>query len=108
MLSWLRLWDEVVFGSPTPLKNAGPADGGLGSKTKGSSALNIGGGGGGGSGDRGGRKFEKRVDYQNVEAFSSVEVSIHSPLFDISLSLSFVSSYKMDASQSTSRVQIEG
>ncbi len=77
ILSWLRLWDEAVFGRPTPLRTTGGSSGG--------------GGGAGGRGGKGGvatgegakgkgatpkgRRFEKRVEFQNPETFSGVEVS---------------------------------
>ena len=83
LLSWLRLWDEVVFGCPPPLKNAGdsgPSGHGpsrhkasFGDKRK----RNI-------ASDTGNRKkattkekkFEKWFEYQNPMAFADVEVCI--------------------------------
>ncbi len=83
LLSWLRLWDEVVFGSPTPFRASGSKDsapnavGKSGGDRRGGKTSISGGGGAGGKGTNlaGTKKFDKRVDYQNPESFSVAEVS---------------------------------
>ena len=69
LLSWLRLWDEVVFNRPVPLKaSTVPAKpGGGGAKP-----------GGGGPGNKEtpkGKKFEKRVEVQDPSTFAGQDVS---------------------------------
>ena len=81
ILSWLRLWDEAVFGRPTPLKSTGSSGGGGGTGAGG-----RGKGGFTGEGAKGvgpspmGRRFEKRMEYQNPEAFAGTEVSVICPI----------------------------
>ena len=69
-----------MFGRPTPLKSTGSSGGGggagVGKKGKGFT----------GEGAKGtgpspkGRRFEKRVEYQNPETFAGTEVSICNPV----------------------------
>ena len=65
-MSWLKLWDEVVFDRPIALRGRP----GCGTNTKGAH-----------SNDEStsakkppGRKFEKRMEYQDPTAFSGFEV----------------------------------
>ena len=67
ILSWLRLWDEVVFGCPAPLKNMA-SGGGTGEKLKKDRNSKD------GTAPKG-KKFEKKKEFQNPDLLASVEVS---------------------------------
>lgn len=65
-MSWLKLWDEVVFGRPIALRGrpgSGASTKGAHSKDENTSAKKP-----------LGRKFEKRMEYQDPTTFSGFEV----------------------------------
>ena len=69
LLSWLRLWDEVVFNRPVPLNaSTVPAKPGVG-------GAKAGGGGPGNKETPKGKKFEKRVEVQDPSTFAGQDVS---------------------------------
>ena len=67
-MSWLKLWDEVVFGRPIALR--GRPGGGTSTKGARSNDEST------GAKKPPGRKFEKRMEYQDPTAFSGFEVDV--------------------------------
>ena len=64
-MSWLKLWDEVVFGQPLALRSRP----GGGTNTKGAAHNHD-----ENTTTKKGRKFEKRMEYQDPTTFSGFEV----------------------------------
>ena len=65
-MSWLKLWDEVVFGRPIALR--GRPTGGTNTKSGYNSDENA------SIKKPQGKKFEKRMEYQDPTTFSGFEV----------------------------------
>ena len=78
-MSWLKLWDEIVFDRPISLRGRPGSSTGSKSGNKGEEKSSV-------KMTSQGKKFEKRIEYQDPTTFSGFEVllcscEIHSNLF---------------------------